>query len=598
MLRVLACVTEQHDLAIVAIAAVLCVVSAAGVFLVLGRARAAEPAARVSLQMLAGFVVGGGVWATHFVAVLAFDPGVALHFDLMLTLTSALVGILGSAVALMLYERVGGPVGAIVGGVALGASLSSLHYIGVAGVAIDGLQTWAIDLVVASLALNVALSILALHLFNAPVRLARMAAPAALTLGVIALHFTGMSAVTITPLPGAAVSALTLARGDLTAMVAAGAGAVLLVILVLAFADRRLTAIKLAQAARFRRLADAAVEGIVIHDRALIQDVNQQFADMLGRDLKALIGQPIRQFFRDETWAEFEAALDGAGESVIERPIAIAGAMVDVQIHTRILNAEENLWISSVRDISVRKRAETAEQANAAKSQFVANMSHELRTPLNAIIGYAEMLEEEGRDRDDNIIASDAARITHSAKHLLSLINEILDLSKIEAGKLEVTSEEVSLPDVIRDVFETVRPMLEANENRGEIMFADDARVVRADAFRLKQCLLNLASNAAKFTKNGRVGFRVRRGAGGVVEIAVADSGMGMSADQTAALFQPFTQADANVAKSFGGTGLGLAITKRLIEMMGGSVRVKSALGKGSVFTITLPEAQAQRVAA
>jgi len=174
----------------------------------------------------------------------------------------------------------------------------------------------------------------------------------------------------------------------------------------------------------------------------------------------------------------------------------------------------------------------------------------------------------------------------------LSLINEILDLSKIEAGKLDVTIEDVALPDMLRDVFEIVRPMLETNSNRGEIVFADDAHTVRADAFRLKQCLLNLASNAAKFTRGGRVGFRVRR-VGGAVEIAVADSGIGMTPEQTAKLFQPFTQADSYIHKTFGGTGLGLVITKRLIEMMGGEVRVKSALGKGSVFTILLPEAEA-----
>jgi PAS domain S-box-containing protein len=560
---------------------------------------AVDPRAQLAWRLLAGFVFGGGVWATHFVAMLAFDPGVPLHFDLMLTLASALVGVFGAAIALMLYEGLRGGRGVIVGGLALGAAIGGLHYIGMAGLVLGGLRSWQFDLVIASIVLCGGLMVVALALHSAPNRrVARIGAPAALTLAVVSLHFTGMGALVVSPLAHTEHGMLELDRSMLTALVVAGAGVVLLVILVIALAERRLTALKLEEAARFRRLADAAVEGIVIHDRDVIQDVNQQFADMIGRDLGALIGQPIRQFFRDDTWAEFQGALDAKGEYVMERPITWDGETVDVEIHTRILKADENLWISSVRDISVRQRAERAERANAAKSLFVANMSHELRTPLNAIIGYAEMLEEEGLDRGDDIIVKDAGRITHSAKHLLSLINEILDLSKIEAGKFEVANEEVALPDVIRDVFETVRPMLEANNNRGEIVFADDARLVRGDAFRLKQCLLNLASNAAKFTKNGRVGFRVRRVGAGAVEIAVADSGMGMTAEQIGALFQPFAQADSSVAKSFGGTGLGLAITKRLVELMGGQVSVKSALGRGSVFTITLTEAEARRAAA
>jgi len=384
MLRVLTCITGQHDFAIVAIAAALCIVSAAGVFLVLDRARAAEPKARLAWRMLAGFVAGGGVWATHFVAMLAFDPGVPASFDLMLTLASALVGIVGAAIALTVYERLGGARGALVGGVLLGASIGTLHYVGMAGVKLGGLRTWHVDLVVASVVLCVTLGVAALSLYNARARFAsRIGAPAVLTLAIVSLHFTGMGALVIAPLAGTDHGALDIDRGALAALVTVGAAAVLVVVLVLAFAERRLTAMRLAEGARFRRLADAAIEGIVIHDRTRILDVNQQFADMMMRDLRDLVGQPIRQFFRDANWAAFQEALDAEGESIFERPVTLNKQRVDVEIHTRVLSAEENTWISSVRDISVRRRAETAEQANAAKSQFVANMSHELRTPLN-----------------------------------------------------------------------------------------------------------------------------------------------------------------------------------------------------------------------
>lgn len=163
---------------------------------------------------------------------------------------------------------------------------------------------------------------------------------------------------------------------------------------------------------------------------------------------------------------------------------------------------------------------------------------------------------------------------------------------------MEVTLEDVEVEPLLRDVADTVRPMMAANGNRFDVFIAPDIVGVTADGFRLKQCLLNLLSNAAKFTKQGRVGLRVRRLANGAIEFAVADSGIGMTRDQMADLFQPFAQGDASVTRKFGGTGLGLAITKRLAEMMGGAVSVKSAYGKGSVFAITLHEAVARRAAA
>jgi signal transduction histidine kinase len=220
------------------------------------------------------------------------------------------------------------------------------------------------------------------------------------------------------------------------------------------------------------------------------------------------------------------------------------------------------------------------EAASQHKSQFLANMSHELRTPLNAIIGYSEIVREEIEEVGQHQFIPDLKNIEHSGRHLLGLINEVLDLSKIEAGKLELNSEPVNLPRLI-----------EENRNHLVAESLDNLGPLTVDPMRLKQILLNLLSNACKFTKEGEVALRVRNVADGRnwIEFTVSDTGIGMTAEQQAKLFQDFTQADSLTARRYGGTGLGLALSRKLARMMGGDVTVTSELGKGSVFTVRLP---------
>ena len=233
-----------------------------------------------------------------------------------------------------------------------------------------------------------------------------------------------------------------------------------------------------------------------------------------------------------------------------------------------------------------------AESANLAKSQFLANMSHELRTPLNAIIGYAEMLQEDAEDSGDANAIQDLNRILTAAKHLLSLINEILDLSKIEAGRMEAVPGEFDPHEMLDDLIETVRPLAEQNGNAIALLGAAPDGIANTDAMKLRQCVLNLLSNACKFTRDGKidVGFE-RRGFNGVEQIfiTVRDNGIGMSSESLARLFQPFVQADPMITQQYGGTGLGLTITRRLAQLLGGDVQVESTLGEGSVFTLHVP---------
>ncbi len=233
-----------------------------------------------------------------------------------------------------------------------------------------------------------------------------------------------------------------------------------------------------------------------------------------------------------------------------------------------------------------------AEQANKAKSLFLANMSHELRTPLNAIIGYSEILLEEMQDVTESQFASDLQKIRSAGKHLMSLINDILDISKIEAGKMELYLETFSLLDLVQDVVHTVQPLIKTNVNQLIVEYENDLGEMYADPVKVRQSLLNLLSNAGKFTKQGSVTLRCSRetlrGTDWVI-FDISDSGIGMTPDQLDKLFQSFTQADSSTTRRFGGTGLGLSISKHFCEMMQGGITVKSEFGVGSTFTITLP---------
>ncbi len=251
------------------------------------------------------------------------------------------------------------------------------------------------------------------------------------------------------------------------------------------------------------------------------------------------------------------------------------------------------------RDIELKQAFEeleaarvAAESANVAKSQFLATMSHELRTPLNAIIGYGEMLMESADERGDALERADLGRIHGAAHRLLSLINDVLDLSKIEAGGMEIANDRVDLHALVLEAIDTVAPAAAANGSSINVDIANELGTAETDGFKLSQCLLNLMSNAAKFTKDGQIKLVARRedeaGADWLV-FDVIDTGIGITPEAMARLFQPFVQADASTTRAYGGTGLGLAITRRLARLLGGDVTVKSVLGQGSAFTLRVP---------
>lgn len=249
--------------------------------------------------------------------------------------------------------------------------------------------------------------------------------------------------------------------------------------------------------------------------------------------------------------------------------------------------------ILEAKNEEAQKARTEAEEANKAKSIFVANMTHELRTPLNAIIGYGEMLQDDAIDAGQEEFIPDLQKICSAGKHLLALINDVLDFSKVEAGRMGLYIETFEISVMIEEVITTIQPLIDKNHNTLTVQQHENVGTMHSDVTKIRQCLFNLLSNAAKFTEQGKIVLSIEK----IDEmdekwilLAVSDTGIGMTSEQVGKLFQAFTQADASTTRKYGGTGLGLVITKQFCQMMGGDISVTSEFGKGSTFTIRLPK--------
>ncbi len=307
----------------------------------------------------------------------------------------------------------------------------------------------------------------------------------------------------------------------------------------------------------------------------------------LASRLTGLVSKPIQDL------VEIETRVTSTKDYSI-RAVKVA----DDELGRLIDGFNEMLVEIQSRDAELTIAKEAAEDASRAKSSFLANMSHELRTPLNAIIGYSEMLQEEAQERGLTELVADLQKVHGAGRHLLALINDILDLSKIESGKMELLLESFDVRSLLEDVESTIHPLVQKNHNTLLVRGVESAGAMHTDVTRLRQVLFNLLSNACKFTQAGTITLDVsrrRREAGDELVFRLSDTGIGMSPGQRARLFEAFMQADASTSRRYGGTGLGLAISRRFCQMMGGNVTVESALGKGSTFVVTLPASVPER---
>lgn len=377
--------------------------------------------------------------------------------------------------------------------------------------------------------------------------------------------------------------------------------------------------------AQFRSLWEGSSDGMRLTDQhGIILNVNLSFCAMMGVAREEIIGKPMSELYdpsiRNNVMKKLVQRLSADYiETHMGRDLLLRnGRTISVEVSNSVIAREngESAVLSIFRDVTERKKAEKkieeqisvienqnielakardqATEANKTKSAFLANMSHELRTPLNAIIGYSEMLIEEMGDVGKTGYEGDLEKIQTAGKNLLGLINEVLDLSKIESGKMELYLEEFNLKTLVQEVVSTVQPLLGKNENVLVLKMSDELPIVRLDLTKIRQILFNLISNASKFTDHGTITLTT-----GVllgvdpsstkIIVKVSDTGIGLTEGQKTKLFMEFSQADSATTRKYGGTGLGLAITKRFCEMMNGSIGVESSPNKGTTFTLVIP---------
>ncbi len=321
-----------------------------------------------------------------------------------------------------------------------------------------------------------------------------------------------------------------------------------------------------------------------------------QFLDAVHPEDRDLVSESIRASVDQGVPLEIEHRLiraDGAECVLLERGEPIFG--LDGR-PIKMIGATHDITDRHLMEEELRSVTYAAAAASRAKSQFLANMSHELRTPLNAIIGYSELLREEAEDKGETDTVPDLDRISKAGRHLLSLVNEVLDLSKIEAGKTELTVNRFDVAALVKEVVDTVQPLIDANDNRIVNQCPEDIGTMQSDATKLRQVLFNLLSNSAKFTSGGEIRIAVTHKEGDPASgrmkrfvFTVADTGRGIASDQIDAAFTPFEQTDSSSEASLGGTGLGLPICRHYCALMGGTISLESEVGVGSTFTVQLP---------
>jgi signal transduction histidine kinase len=356
-------------------------------------------------------------------------------------------------------------------------------------------------------------------------------------------------------------------------------------------------------------------DGLALGSLCVVDVVPRELNPDQAAALQGLSRQAVRLL-------ELRRHIEALGRAVAEREQAEAAlrrAQAELEIRIEERTAELARANQVLQEEIERRRQtqqelltakERAEEANRAKSIFLANMGHELRTPLNHIIGYSEMLRDEAEEAGQEEFLPDLRRISAAAKHLLAIISDVLDLANMEAGRTNLSLEEFEISGLVRQVAESVRPLLEKNANTLRVTCPSDLGMMRADPAKVHQTLSHLLSNAFKFTSHGRIFLEVGRSAspdapspdgngsaGDWVRFRVRDTGIGMSAEQMGELFQAFSQADPSSTRRFEGTGLGLAISRRFCRMMGGDITVESAPGKGSSFIVWLPAQAGERQA-
>ena len=574
-----------------------------------------------------------GVWAMHFIGMLALKLPIAISYDVVVTLLSTVPAILGSWA--VIYEISRPRVRnweLFVGGTLMGIGIGTMHYVGMGAMSGVGQQIvmlydprlFFVSIVVAVVLANIAVYINYLVGYrkeDSKALWGKLESALVMGFSISGMHYTGMAATYFFPgerSAGGVEHALDPA--SLAFWVSFASVLVTSLAIFITVVDTRLQRMAHDEAVSRSRMREAIAsisDGFSLYDMDdTLVECNQRYRELMDSGSGVEPGMSFEQVVRGAAEAGLILDAEGRIEDWVAERMARhrtpRGHFVEHFKGDRWIRvSERRVWhigtvairtditelklteIELSKAMAEAQRARTAaEEANRAKSAFLANMSHELRTPMNAIIGYSEMLLEDAREASQDDIVGDLEKIRSAGKHLLALINEILDLSKIEAGKMELYLEDIDLPALVQDVASTIKPLVDRNGNTLVVELPLALPAMRADLTKLRQGLYNLLSTAAKFTERGRIVFSITAEAAGGrdwLSFRVADTGIGMSGEQVAKVFEAFTQADNSTTRKYGGTGLGLTITKRFCKMMGGDISVVSEPGAGSTFTIRIP---------
>ncbi|MCJ2101824.1 MHYT domain-containing protein [Methylobacterium sp. E-046] len=588
-----------------------------------GRVRGAAARLRWAWVAAASLAMGGGIWAMHFVGMLAFEMGMPAAYDPGITVASLLLAIAATGAAFAWVSREGaGRRDVLVGGPLMGFGVAGMHYTGMAAMRVPGNLAYSPPIVAVSVAIAVTAATAALWLtFRQNSVWQKLAAAAVMGLAVAGMHYTGMAAATFTAEDAGAHAAhaggVGVGQQHLALYVAGTAFMILFMAIVASSFDQQRVQRHLhASEGRFRAAAEAV--GDIIWT-----------ADARG----AMTGpQPYWQAYTGQSeaecqgvgWAEAVHPNDVEPTKAAWREAVAANRGYELRHRVRNQDGEYRLfavkgrpvrnpdgtireWVGVHADITEREAHDTAleaardaaEEHSRAKSRFLANMSHELRTPLSAVIGYSEMLEEEAEELGQDSLLKDLGKIKSNAQHLLGLINDVLDLSKVEAEKMELYPEDIDVAAFVAHAAGTVDSLVAKKGNVLVLNVADDVGRARTDATKLRQCVFNLLSNAAKFTESGTITLSAAReidAVGDWLRFTVQDTGIGMNPDQVGRLFERFTQADESTTRNYGGTGLGLALSRAFAQLLGGDITVDSVEGQGTSFTLRVPAAAPEQV--
>jgi PAS domain S-box-containing protein len=611
---------SSHDTPLVLLSILIAICASYTALSLAGRVTVAQGRARAAWLLGGCIAMGSGIWSMHFVAMLAFHLPVPIRYDIPMVALSHLAGVGASAFALFVASRpTVSNLQMIVAGQGLGLAIVTMHYTGMAAVRVPADLGYDPVLVTASVLIACGAATVALWLFlrlrNDNTRrgqILRGCAAVVMGLAIAGMHYTAMAAARFSEMPHVmpASGGFELGTSGLAWPVAVGAFVILTLTMLGSITDHWVR-VKLAGAEALRESEERYRSVVSDIDEVIFRTdavgrwtfLNPAWTKITGYAVDASLSVPKIEFVHPEDRAASNAQCKAMVDGTLDyyrhevRYLRQDGGFRWVEVHARVTRGPEGKLLGTtgvIRDITERRQVEdalrtareAAEAASRAKSEFLSRMSHELRTPLNAILGFGQLMDLDASTPDQR---ESTSQILRAGRHLLSLINEVLDITGIEAGQLHLSTEPVRVSEVVEEVIDLMQPLAAARSVRVIPESAGLAgRFAHADRQRLKQVLLNLVANAVKYNnEGGRVHITCEEGDNGRIRIVVTDNGPGIPAAKMSRLFTPFDRlgTDANVE----GTGLGLALSKRLVEAMKGTIGVRSAAGAGCTFWIELP---------